>query len=78
MDRKVDSIIGLCQVSRGEYRQDPLRPNRTPSDLWDMVYTDHWGPTQIGECKLVLIDMPFRYPEVVKVLQQGLCQARNP
>ena len=70
MERLVEQTIGsclTCQASTGEYQQDPLRPNRMPEDLWDTIYSDHWGPTREDDHLLVFIDPLSRYPEVVRV-----------
>ena len=56
-----------CQASIEVKHRDPLIPSTAPTEPWEKLATDHWGPTADGKYILVVIDKLSRYPEVAIV-----------
>ena len=75
MDKMVEEKVATClpcQAATDSHQRDPLKPNPAPSEPWDRLYCDHWGPIPYdGKHILVLIDALTRYPEVLVVKGTG-------
>ena len=74
MDHEVERIVGgclPCQASVPHHNRDPLKPSTAPTEPWDKLYCDHWGPTRDKKHILVLVDALTRYPEAVVVHGTG-------
>jgi hypothetical protein len=70
MDPEVDAIVQgclQCQAATETKHRDPLIPTKPPSQVWDHLDADHWGPTSDGVFLLVVIDETSRFPEVAVV-----------
>ena len=50
---------------------DPLIPTTAPTQVWERLAADYWGPTSDGKYLLVVIDELSRYPEVAIVSSTG-------
>ena len=70
MDQMVTSVVQgclQCQAATGTKHRDPLVPTRPPTQVWEHVDADHWGPTSDGIHLLVVIDETSKFPEVAVV-----------
>ena len=70
IDRRTEEITKgclPCQASTETKHRDPLTPSVPPSEVWNDLATDHWGPTPEGKYLLVVIDKLSRFPEVLPV-----------
>ena len=67
MDHSVNGIVQgchQCQAATETKHRDPLIPTKPPTQVWEHLDADHWGPTGDGNYLLVVIDETTKFPEV--------------
>jgi len=70
MDQMVTSVVQgclQCQAATDTKHRDPLVPTKPPTQAWEHLDADHWGPTGDGIHLLVVIDETSKFPEVAVV-----------
>ena len=75
ISKEVERIVGgclPCQASVTQNSRDPLKPSEAPTEPWDKLYCDHWGPTRDKKHILVVVDALTRYAEAVVVQGTGV------
>ena len=63
IQEKVQGCLG-CQATTYTPTRDPLQPTVLPSQPWQQINMDFWGPLPSREHILVIIDEYSRYPVV--------------
>ena len=74
MDEAIEQMVNgclPCQASTVTKHRDPLIPSEPPTEPWEKLSADHWGPTADGKYILLVIDQLTRYPKVAIVNGTG-------
>ena len=78
IDGQVETLISncdLCQVVDGRSpHKEPLNPTKMPSNPWEQLHIDIYGPLPDGNSIIGIIDETSRWPEV-RVVRR--CTAAN-